>query len=61
MYLLNTARLSQTHGHSKLAPSVWGGDGLFHKNLPNAETVLKTYHTLQMDREGGDFLDPAIF
>ena len=57
LYLLNTATLGQTHSHSKLAPSVWGGDGLFRQNLPNAQSVWQAYRTLKMDNVGGHFLD----
>ena len=56
-----TQLLGQTHGHSKLAPSVWGGDGPFCRKLPYTIPVLKGHRTGQMDKVGGYFVNPGLF
>ena len=57
----NTTRLSQAHSHSKLAPSVWGGDGPFRQRLPYKIPVLKAHRTRQMDKVGVYFLNLGLF
>ena len=56
LHLLNASRLGQTHSHSKLAPSVWGGDSPFCQKPPYTIPVLKAHRTRQMNKVGGYFL-----
>ena len=53
LYLSDTARLGQVHGHRKLAVGEWRGDGPFRYELPNKIPVLEASSTSQMDEVGG--------
>ena len=53
LHLPNTIWLGQRHGESKLAPSVWGGDGPFHQKLLHTVPFLKAHCTRQTDKVGG--------
>ena len=61
LHIPNTTRLGQVHSHSKLAPSVWGGDGPFRQKLPYKIPVLEAHCTRQMDKVGGSFLNLGLF
>ena len=61
LHIPNTTRLGLAHSHSKLAPSVWGGDGPFRQKLPYKIPVLKAQRTGQMDKVGGYFLNLGVF
>ena len=53
LYLSDTARLGQAHGHRKLAVGEWRGDGPFDYELPNKIPVLEANSTSRMDELGG--------
>ena len=61
LHIPNTSRLGQAHSHSKLAPSVWGGDGPFRQKLPYKIPVLRADRTRQMNKVRGYFLNPGLF
>ena len=46
---------------TNLATSVWGADGAFRQELPNAIPVLNAHHTRQMDKVGGYFVNLLSF